>query len=1091
MTCAMAGVEGAEERPSAPSPVIRDARLEICQTATEADPTDASARAAYAEALFERGDRERAIAQLQEFLELRPESVAARNALGHLLRRAGRRVEALAAFEAVVAAEPKNPWFLCAAAGELLALGRVDEAHETYSRAAARNPALGPAHNGLGHVARQRGRHDEALVCFLTAQRAEPQNPWFACAVAGELSALGRLDEAESAFKDVLATHPRHSGALNGLGQVHRARGMHEEALAAFLAASDAEPSNRWCRCAAAGEMLALGRRAEAIALQEQVLADDPNFAPALNALGLSLLDDAPEKALDAFMHAVRNEPGNAWYRHGVVVALRELGRLDAAADYARASASLLREAALPLLDLAACLRSTAPDEVVAALEEALAREPFNVAAQCALASEQARRWRLKEAEALFDAVLERKPGCADALVGKGLIARQREDRPLARALFERAAEGDRSAWAKLELAQELVHAELPDEARAALKDALRLKPQERGVLMQLGHLERALGAHMRAAAAFEAVFERFPGFVVAKVEASRERFMLGDVQASLAHLERALSLDPREPAAVEALADLLVRADRLEDALQLLEGLLARCPRQVTALLAAARLETRLGRIEGAMTRLNDATRVAGRTPEIAGLRAELLQSAGFFEDADRELDGAIAAFPSLSSLRKQRAILSAARGEREAAKMALETISASGPRAAKEVDWVRAHLAAARFDFDAASRLAGPVLDAPNPDPSRAYFVARASLLAFRVDEARRRLAAFAAGASADAELRGVSSHPTQSHYGHLLNEWRLDEAALKKTQAALGLAGAAQIAALAETTLAFEDYTPAAIALMIALRRQSRLSRTAEDASADPIPRRIIQFWDEEQAPDDVEALAQTWRRHNVDFEYCRFSARTARNYLRARHPPPVLCAFDLAAEPAQKADVFRLAFLAADGGYYADADDRCVGPVGTLNRERRALLVYQEDIGSIGNDFLGAKPRHPIIIDALAAAVCAIGRGDRDLLWLSTGPGLVTRIVACAIARNLLRADQDLCFPAVLDRADLFRAVRIHCPMSYKHTARHWSRSSLVARQNGLQALLGHMRDTALAGLEASPDESRRALNPQSEPASAFL
>ena len=76
----------------------------------------------------------------------------------------------------------------------------------------------------------------------------------------------------------------------------------------------------------------------------------------------------------------------------------------------------------------------------------------------------------------------------------------------------------------------------------------------------------------------------------------------------------------------------------------------------------------------------------------------------------------------------------------------------------------------------------------------------------------------------------------------------------------------------------------------------------------------------------------------------------------------------------------------------------ADDRCIAPIATLDPGGRALIVYQEDLGSIGNNFIGARPGHPVIQRALSNGAAAINRGDSDILWLSTGPGLLTRSFA---------------------------------------------------------------------------------------------
>ncbi len=67
--------------------------------------------------------------------------------------------------------------------------------------------------------------------------------------------------------------------------------------------------------------------------------------------------------------------------------------------------------------------------------------------------------------------------------------------------------------------------------------------------------------------------------------------------------------------------------------------------------------------------------------------------------------------------------------------------------------------------------------------------------------------------------------------------------------------------------------------------------------------------------------------------------------------------------------------------------------------------RGLLLYQEDLGSLASDFIGAVPGHSLVGAALTQAVEAVNRGDGGVLWLSTGPALMTRLLAATIAGKI--------------------------------------------------------------------------------------
>jgi hypothetical protein len=104
---------------------------------------------------------------------------------------------------------------------------------------------------------------------------------------------------------------------------------------------------------------------------------------------------------------------------------------------------------------------------------------------------------------------------------------------------------------------------------------------------------------------------------------------------------------------------------------------------------------------------------------------------------------------------------------------------------------------------------------------------------------------------------------------------------------------------------------------------------------------------------------------------------------------------------------------------------------------------ALVTYLENYGTIGNNFLAAAPGHPAIVRALELATAAINRGDHDIVWLSTGPGLVTRAIAGFLAQASAKESGSV---AISELFEMRRLVDIHCPARYKATAQHWSRAA---------------------------------------------
>jgi len=151
----------------------------------------------------------------------------------------------------------------------------------------------------------------------------------------------GQLDEAERAYRAILAAIPGHFDALHLLGAIAGQRGRHAEAealIARAIAVAPAMPGAHYNR---ANALRALGRKEEALAAYDRALALKPAYPEALYNRGNVLLDMArPAEAVADYDAALALMPGlaEAWNNRGN--ALRALGRAaEALSSYDRAVA--------------------------------------------------------------------------------------------------------------------------------------------------------------------------------------------------------------------------------------------------------------------------------------------------------------------------------------------------------------------------------------------------------------------------------------------------------------------------------------------------------------------------------------------------------------------------------------------------------------------------------------------------------------------------------------------------------------------------------------------------------------------------------
>lgn len=991
--------------------------------------------------LRELGRLDEAADAYKKMLGRDPKAFHAWRGLAQIARLRGDRAEALDCFRVAAIFNPSDIWTAQDAATEFRELGRFDEAAAAFRQVLALDAGFAPAWRGLALVARARGDRETALDSFRRAAECDAKDLWSAYDAAVLLNDLGLLDEASAACRALVARAPDFAPGWRARIPVARAQGDREALRESLAAVARLEPQNPWSHFHLAAELREQGRVDDAEAAYRAAAALDPELAHVNRALGLIARERGDhEAALPLFRAAARNEPANVWMRNDVAVTLAALGRHDEAEALMAALAAERPESADALLAYAPFLRRRGfcGAELVALLEKAAGLAPDNPGAQLGLAEEFLRVQRLDEAEAIFDARLALAPDDVRALMGRAQAARRRGDRARALQDFEAAARAPGGhVWAVVEYADELKEAGRVEEARGVL-DAEIARRDRPELHMRLGFLAREASDGPGARAAFAGALAVAPGFDEARIELAVEDFRQGDAEAAIGALKDLLSTRPDHARGLAALGDFADQIDDMDSAVELRRKAVAADPANLWIRAQLAESLAKLGRGAEAEAELAACQARFGDAPEICLARAKNLTMLGEAEAAFALLSDGVAAFPHHFDLWARWVAASIARGDFDAAGAALEAAGPAGARERAQVLQLRGALAASAFDLAGAYRAFADALALRPADGWLHECAGRTALLRCDFEPARRHLAAATNANAAHRVSHRGGAKPSQSLLGQLLDEFRIDAeigAMLRDALAAQDIAGLA--GAVAEAL----ESTAAAMALMIAFRRGGRLEPAGSGLAKSSIPRAIMQFWDE-NIPAEVDKLCEGWRAAHPDFVYRRFSSLDAARFL-AGQGAGAAAAFKRAREPAMKADLFRLAWLARHGGWYVDADDRCLAPLSGLEADGRDLILYQEEnLGSTGNNLIGVAPGHPVILAALDQAILAVNRGDSDILWLSTGPGLLTRCVAAWLVGDL---DARLGRTRILTHSEASRCVAIWTAAAYKHTSRHWSRT----------------------------------------------
>ena len=916
------------------------------------------------------------------------------------------------------------------------ALAHVGEAQPAPATPA---PPLAEAVATLARLAAKRGEREQAMALWLRAVELKPDDLWVRNELGHFAVDRGDLARAEALFVGIAEAQPDFFHAARGLARIAKARGDLVAALGHFARAAEIEPEDPWMPCEIAQLEAKLGR-GEAGERLRGLIARRPDFAPAYQALARLVSDPAEARALLEAASALN--PEDPWLRFDVARARRTGG------DGAGAE-SLLRDlshggpaSVAAGLELYHLLRERGDDRAAAdLLRESLKANPGDSGLLIAEAERLRTEGLIDEAEAIYDDLARRDLAPYWRRIGKGLVVKRRGLVAEARDWFVQAiAIEPVEAAAYSELCALVVTEAEAEDMRRRLDRWIAAAPQLFAARAQKARFLSQRSDPGGALAEWRAIAERWPNKPEVLVEMAREHERVGEGDAARQQLEAAAALDGNHPALLEAQARHAEWRDDLDGACGLMARALAVAPGRRWLRPQSARLLFMAGRPDEAFATLDDFA----ADPDLEYQRIDMLRQTGRLAEAVEASRAAQRRFDAHFRLRWQGACLDVDLGRFDEAARAGRTIKPANRWEAAGCAFLAGYGAMAQWEF-AAARGHLEAACAANPEDGWALNrLIHCHLMLFDLEAARASLQALAKLNRSLNQIKGKSTAYSQTHYGQIFDEFRLDAEALAETSRALKIDDdEARLGALRACVRAYPHYTPAAIAALVACRRAGLLAGAAmAEPKTSAISPSVAQFWDAAEPPADLDPYLRSWREQNPGFAYRRFDAQAAESELEG----PALQAYRRAEQPAMRADIFRLAHLLRHGGVYADADDRCQTSLAPLRGSGASLVVYQEDLGSIGNNFQMATANHPVIAGALQDAARAVEEGSADLLWLSTGPGAMTRALAGYLFADEGGWRERLAGVRILDRSEMLAYVAIHCHAGYKTTEKHWSRTA---------------------------------------------
>ncbi|MBF0182128.1 MAG: tetratricopeptide repeat protein [Magnetococcales bacterium] len=361
----------------------------------------------------------------------------------------------------------------------------------------------------------------------------------------------GRLTEAETLYRRILARNANHADAMHLLGVLSHQGGRHEAALE-WIDKAIALRQDPLYLLNLGNLLKEMGRLDDAIASFRQALALDPDRVEAHFGLACALRHTDPEASSRALMRVIALQPEHAEALHLLGMAVFAAGRLDEAVELVeRAIASNDRDATYHCNLGVLYKKRDQPDKTVECYRRALAIQPdlFETAYKMGLSLQGMGRHdeaeaafrealrvnpdladvhnslgillhgmnRLEEAEEALRRAILLEPGLAMATNNLGNLLKDQERYLEAEAAFREAVRIDAgNAKVRHNLALMLWEQRRNEEAEHFYREAVRLDPGQVESHFALGLLLMELDRREEARAAFQRALDARPDFAEA-----------------------------------------------------------------------------------------------------------------------------------------------------------------------------------------------------------------------------------------------------------------------------------------------------------------------------------------------------------------------------------------------------------------------------------------------------------------------------------------------------------------------------------------------------------------------------------------------
>jgi tetratricopeptide (TPR) repeat protein len=478
-----------------------------------------------------------------------------------------------------------------------------------------------------------------------------------------DLRAVVGLDPVGDPPEPIVSPSHLRGAAYALMGEIHEHAGRLAQALDAYSASSEADPT-RADALLGAGRVLLMDRPADALTRFESVVeradAEGMTMGSGRTAaqearLGAAraMLDlDRDEEAKAVLENLVGERADDAEFHLWLGRARSALNENDPAEESYREAIRLAPEVLDGYLFLARLYVATDRDaDAVRMLEEARAHVPESAAMREGLGTYELGLNRLPEAITEFRRALAIDHAMPAARFGLGVALRRSGSHDEALESFEELARID-PGHPGLALERGLVF-ELRGESDRAVEfytEALRQSPDDPELLLRLGAAQVGAGELDAAATTLERVTTALPNSAEAEHYLGRIAFARGNLPEAVSHFERSIQLDATRGEFFVYRGWAALDSGDLGHAREAAEAALNRDPSLGDAYWIRGAVRVRSGMVADALIDLNHAL-------ELNPTRYEALAEIGDCQDQLRNLPAAIDAYTRATAAEPERA--------------------------------------------------------------------------------------------------------------------------------------------------------------------------------------------------------------------------------------------------------------------------------------------------------------------------------------------------------------------------------------------------------------------------------------------------